>query len=294
MSSQQWSVVGRASLSPDELAAARQLIATCDAQDGLRLKMSVYPRPLEADAAPSVFLAYDGADLAGCWSVDYDGGPEAEMCGAVLPAYRRRGIGRALFDAAHASLRQRGASSILLICEDGSAAGRAFVSAVHGAPRHKELHMERPADEPLPSLPSLPARPEVEVRPATRADAEALVRVMTRAFGDHEAGVRRRVNGEVDDPILPYLLISANGETVGSLKPYDLGGTVGIYAVGVLPEQQGHGYGKRLMLGALAWLAPRFPGKPFVLEVDPDNAQAIAVYERTGFVLTTTYGYYAA
>jgi ribosomal protein S18 acetylase RimI-like enzyme len=47
------------------------------------------------------------------------------------------------------------------------------------------------------------------------------------------------------------------------------------------------------MLGAMAWLRARFPDKPFVLEVEPENAAARAVYTATGFTVTTVYGYYA-
>lgn len=289
MSGEQWEVLSRASLSPEEAAAVRQMLASCDTHDGIRLKISIYAASATPDAAPTMFLVYDRAKLVGCWSVDYDGGHEAETCGAVLPEYRHRGIGRALFAAARESLRQRGASSVLLICEDASPTGLAFVAATGGRLKQKELHMERPADLPLPE-PSL--RAGEAVRPATRADVDALVRVMTRAFDDGEAGVRRRVEGEVDDPTMPYLAITAYGTILGSLKPYELSGTIGLYAVGVLPEQQGHGYGKRLMLAAMAWLRARFPDKPFVLEVEPENVAARSVYSATGFTVTTVYGYY--
>jgi ribosomal protein S18 acetylase RimI-like enzyme len=285
-----WPVLGRASLSPEEAEAVRDLVATCDAADGLRLKISLYATPAPPDTPPNMFLVYDGGALVGCWSVDYDGGREAETCGAVLPGLRRRGIGRALLGAARESVRARGAGSVLLICEDASASGRAFVEAQGGQPRHKELHMERPAGLLLPSLPGVRG---VSVRPGTRADVDALVRIMTAAFNDDEAAVRRRVLSEVDDPAMPYFVIAANGSVIGSLKPYELTGIIGMYAVGVLPEQQGMGYGKRLMVGAMAWLSARHPGVPFALEVDPDNASAITLYEHAGFAVKTVYGYYA-
>jgi ribosomal protein S18 acetylase RimI-like enzyme len=285
-----WKVLSRATLDPAEAGAVRQLIADCDARDGLRLKISVYARPSGPDAATTMFLVYDGTRLAGCWSLDHDGGHEAEICGAVLPEYRRHGIGGALFGAARDAVHRQGANTVLLICEDASTTGRAFVAAVHGSLRSKELHMERAGG---PVVPALPAIAGVEVRPGTHADVDALVRIMTLAFRDDEAGVRRRVMSEMDDPTMPYLLLSVEGEIVGSLKPYELSGTIGLYAVGVLPERQGHGYGKRLMLGAMEWLGARFPDKPFALEVDPNNAAAIAVYKGVGFDVTTVYGYYA-
>jgi ribosomal protein S18 acetylase RimI-like enzyme len=290
VTSQRWTVLSRASLGADEAAAVRQLVSICDDVDGLRLKISIYAAAADLSEEPSMYLVYDGVRLAGCCSVDYDGDRDAEICGAALPEYRRRGIGRALFTAAREDLRRRGASTVLLICEDGSVTGQAFVAAVHGVLRHKELHMERPAGLLLPTR--APAA-GVTVRPATRADLDALVPIMARAFGDDEAGVRRRVLSEVDDPTMPYLVVTAGGNLVGSLKPYELSGTIGLYAVAVLPERQGKGYGKWLMLGAMHWLSQRFPDKPFVLEVDPDNAPAQAVYTATGFVVTTVYGYYA-
>ena len=290
MTSRSWSVQARATLSTDELAAVRDLIATCDAHDGLRLKIALYALSGAQSAEPAIFLVYDGTRPVGCWSVDYEGGSEAETCGAVLPAYRRQGIGRALVGAACQALRARGAGSILLICEDASASGRAFVAAEGGQLRHKELHMECAAVAPRASE----SGDGGTVRPATRADVEALVRIMTAAFDDQEAPVRQRVLGEVDDPAMPYLVVTANGgEVIGCLKPYELTGTLGLYAVGVLPERQGQGYGKRLIRGAMAWLSARHPGAPFALEVDLDNAAAIHVYQQMGFSVTTVYGYYA-
>lgn len=60
------------------------------------------------------YLGWDGEDPTG-FVLARDLADEAEILSlAVLPAFRRRGIGRALLDAAFAEARRRGAGSVVL------------------------------------------------------------------------------------------------------------------------------------------------------------------------------------
>ena len=60
----------------------------------------------------------------------------------------------------------------------------------------------------------------------------------------------------------------------------------------MLPAYRGRGLGRAALVAALARL--RAAGIPRIgLEVETDNTPAFRLYEQTGFVTTTTYGYYA-
>jgi GNAT superfamily N-acetyltransferase len=80
-------------LSSETAAAARNLIARCNAEEGLDL-------PLHASSGPTgeTILAYSGEVLVGLAVAE--GTSESEICLCVDLAQRRRGVGRALLQAA--------------------------------------------------------------------------------------------------------------------------------------------------------------------------------------------------
>jgi len=127
---QTYMVVGVHQLTSEQAEQARALRDVCNSADGLDLKLAISASFATQAAEPYAFLStLDGA-LVGFCTLSGDDDPELELCGMVHPAYRRRGIGRALLDAALASARRRLATlRVLVICEDASLAGRAFVAS---------------------------------------------------------------------------------------------------------------------------------------------------------------------
>ena len=79
---------------------------------------------------------------------------------------------------------------------------------------------------------------------------------------------------------------------MGTLKLYDdLPGKVGIYAVAVAPSWRSRPRSLDDAPGA-GTRPPARSRASFGLEVDPNNARAVALYRGLGFAFTTTYGYY--
>jgi ribosomal protein S18 acetylase RimI-like enzyme len=281
-------------LGADELRAAQALRDVCDAQEGLTLKLRL--APAHAGAAPdgmpdepaATFLYYHKGALVGFAALD-GGGLEAELCGMVHPRHRRKGIGRALLAAAVAACRRDGVARLLLICEEASRSGRAFVAAIGGARDFDELHLER---EAVPGQSIQGARAaSLSVRPAGDEDIGALARVLVAAFGGQEERTRRRLVAELREPDARFYVAEAQGTVVASLKVYLGDGRAGIYAFGVLPEYRRRGYGRELLLRTCNLMAAE--GYPHIyLEVDTDNEPAKALYRSCGFHETTTYVYY--
>lgn len=273
-------------VSARQVGEIHDLTERCNALEGLDLKLGIPTNPQRDGAEPRAFLWYAGGALVGYCALDHWGGPEAEICGMVHPEYRHRGIGQALLAAALGACGPRGITRLLIVCENASSSGRAFVAA-SGAPlASTELHMERDAG-PI----AAPSDPALVIRVAAPADTDAVVRVIATAFGDDETQVYRRVTGEMSDASQPFYLALQDGQPAGALKVYHMGDETGIYAFGVLPEYQGRGLGKRILAHMVDLL--RGTTTRFALEVDPDNAPAIATYRACGFEITTTYGYYA-
>ena len=115
------------------------LVATCKRHEpGLDL-----PLYLPARSAPgetSLLCPYDDDVLVG--AANLMPGDDVEVVGAVHPAHQRVGIGHALLNAVVHECRHRGASNLILVCEEATPSGKAFAHAVGGVYRFSEHRME--------------------------------------------------------------------------------------------------------------------------------------------------------
>lgn len=274
-------------VSRSDLAAISALASLCNERDGLDLKISPAARSVESVWTHD-FAYFDDGDLIGYCSLD--GELEVELCGMVHPDHRRRGIGRALLAAARSECARRGARELLLICEQRSLAGLSFVAGIPGVFSFAEHEMDRriSADAPLAATVPLEG---LRLDLATTDDLDTIAAVTSAAFGDPADDVKRRIEDDLRHDPGSVFVVHLRSETVGTLKLYSLPEKIGIYAVAVAPSHQRRGIGVWMMLAAMERARQRGHTR-FGLEVDPDNAPAIALYRSLGFALTTTYGYY--
>ncbi len=281
-------ITGAASLTPAELAQARELKRACDAADGLDLKLGWGEG---SGAAPTVFLAHAGDRLVGYCSLDGDG-TVAEICGMVAPGWRRRGIGARLFETARASFRSAGGDQLFAICEDASASGRAFIGHLSGQRAFTEHRMELragapPADDDALTIRLLMPGDEEAFLIAARITAAGFERPLEQTVEHMRADLEQSAERQ-----RLYLALAHDGP-VGVFKLYaeESDASVGIYGFAVDPARQRQGWGRRMLARACA-LAREQGASRVTLEVDSANERAIALYTSSGFVTTTTYGYY--
>jgi mycothiol synthase len=280
-------LIASSTLSEAELRQIRTLRDVCNAREGLRLKLNLLPG--DASQPPSRFLYFDRGTLVGYAALD-GGGFEAELCGMVHPMHRRHGIGRELLEAARAACRRDGVERLLLICEEASRSGQAFVATLAATREFAELHQE------MATQPGLaPQTPRLIVRQAGDDDADAIAHVVAAAFGGDEQRVRARLTAEMAEPTSRFYVGELGGQVIGSLKVYldgNDGKSAGIYAFGILPAHRQHGYGRELLTATVDQLRREGFGHVY-LEVDADNEPAQRLYRSVGFSLTTIYVYYA-
>jgi putative acetyltransferase len=133
----------------------------------------------------------------------------------------------------------------------------------------------------------------MRARPATADDAEAYARVVAEVAEEGrwiateppvdvaQRAARVREWTERDDGLL--VLEDDDGTIVGCLGLHRHGPR-GVASLGmcIVADARGRGGGRLLMDAALEWLANSDMHK-VELEVWPDNARAIALYERYGF-----------
>lgn len=138
----------------------------------------------------------------------------------------------------------------------------------------------------------------MRVRPATDDDAEAFAAVIAavaeegRWIGTEPPvdvaarAARTREWTDRGDGI--FVLEDDEGRVVGNLGMHETHAK-GVFSLGtaILADHRGRGGGHLLMQAALQWLAGTDAHK-VELEVWPDNARAIALYERYGFEVEGT------
>ena len=133
-----------------------------------------------------------------------------------------------------------------------------------------------------PKLRSAGKRPTApfQIRPARRADAEALARIEQASFADPW--------GERDfatclERGLPCFVAEARGHVEGYVIANQAADEAEILNLGVLPERRRHGIGRALVTALLAALAIR-GAKAVFLEVRASNQAAQALYREFRFL----------
>ncbi len=291
-----WSPVACHALSAETAQMVMQLRDRCNSEGGLYLKIGI-PAAESPEAAhserPSAFLAYDGNSLAGYCSVE---GNErsVEICGMVAPEQRRRGIGTALLAKAQASCAAAGIDDILLICEEASAAGKAFMAARGGPWQFAELRMELRDFRAMRH--GLGRESGLVLRRAQAEEIGTLAYIKAMVFDSEPelAAIRADIEEEFPNPQARFYIAElGSAGPVSSLKLYLVENHASIYAFGVLPQYRRRG----LAWKTLALLTQQLQAEGISLiglEVESTNMPALALYQACGFSPVTTYGYYHA
>jgi GNAT superfamily N-acetyltransferase len=280
-------VVRRQGLTGSEPERVRDLLALCNRHEGLDLAVNLASAGEFPGVTIEQFLYYQAGVPVGFWSIDPANEPET--CGMVHPAHRRRGIGRALLEAARAACREKGIPRWLLVCEEASRSGKAFVNTLGARHRGGEYRMELDVAA-IPELP--PVRDALSVTPAAAEDVEAVVRVRAaRGWSGTEEESRQRITREMEGGRHRIYLGRLNGEPIGTLTLAGHGDSVYLIAFRMLPEHRGKGYGRQMLMDAVRRLLAE-KWERLLIEVATDNPVAHGLYRSCGFRERTCYGFY--
>ncbi len=222
-------------------------------------------------------LAFDGA--AAVYSAS-----EAEL--VVEPSERGKGIGTRLFEA----VLERGDPGMKIWAHGDHPAARALAASHGFEPVRRLLQLRAPVPDGRAAAASSTGGSAAVASTGFRpgVDEEAWIAVNARAFASHpeQGSVTRADLDELTaepwfDPD-DFLLLRDTGVLVGFcwLKLED--GVGEFYVVGVDPERQGKGLGRRLMDAGFARLAARGI-RTAALYVESDNVPALALYHSLGF-----------
>lgn len=287
-------IITKKFLSIDDISSIQRLAAICERYEHTRLRINWSMLQTRPGDFPLDFLYYDDGKIVGYIALDDLGIETKELFGMVHPAHRRRGIFQSLFQSALDVCRLQGVKHLMLVCEQASPSGQAFIKSVGAAYDFSEHEMVLAKFSPRGQFDD-----HLSVRVAGEEDINALVFVQSAAFDDPEPVVHQRVARYIADPSARYFLALFGESSVGCKEPVgslrlELGNEIAIYAFGIHPSYRGLGYGRQMLEEAIYQLrADRNTSqKAIVLDVETDNIHALSLYHSCGFHIRATYDYY--
>ncbi len=279
-------LVAKPSLDSADTVQLHELAAACTKADGLEVKLNW---SMIADRAPgriNDLCFYDNGALVGYMPLD-DFGGSYEITGVVAPAHRRRGIFRAMYEAAVRELRGRGASELLLVNYRASASGCAVVARL-GIPYHESEYCMEAAAEDIPPPPTT----ALTLERVTPENVETLSHMLKLTFDDSRWSEVAALLHELASENKRYFLARLDGEAVGQIGVIVTSDRVYIRAVGIAPQLRHRGYGRQLLAATIA-MHLREGARSFELDVATDNPAALSIYTGCGFHETNVYDYYS-
>jgi ribosomal protein S18 acetylase RimI-like enzyme len=279
-------LVKQQGLSKARIAEVEQLALLCNRYEHLDMKLSwdiLNSRPSDET---NDFFYYDNGLLAGYLALFSFSDNEGELSGMVHPAYRCQGIFGQLAAAARAECQRRNISNLMLIVEQASQSGMAFIKRLMLALHHAEYKMVL---EILRAAPR--ANPYLQLRPAVPADGAMLAHITAHAFNMSEHEVDWYTENVIKRSDRQYYLSLLNGICIGKIEViFDTYEAI-ICGFGVLPEYQGYGYGRQILTRTVQEILAKGPYK-ISLEVEIGNEHALSLYKACGFEVTSCYLYY--
>ena len=273
-------------LTPVDYAEASVLLARCNQNEGLDLPLNLATEGAPDAGEVSQFIYRERGKLLGCLTIE--GSREVEITLGVDPAHRRRGIARRLLDAARAESADQGRSTWILVVDEAAASGRAFVRAVGGSYKSSEYRLELARDRvPAPRDWDAPVR----LRQAGPGDADLLARLVAESFGNNVLETIRWVHRDLAKPNHRFDIASLDGIPIGQIRTNFYGEVIYLTAFGVVPGYRGLGFGRQILEATVRRLIAE--DWPLIrIEVATNNANALGLYQSSGFNLKTEYGYY--
>jgi len=269
-------------LTPAELEAVADLEARVVAVDGGRLKLEWNTLRGRPGTAVEDLVWWEGDRLIGFCGLYAFGPPTIEVVGMVDPAWRRRGIGTALLDAAVDVVHDRGLGPILVVVPGPSAGGHALATrrgATHAHAEHA-LVLHGPPGHSVTD-------PDITLRVAAADDAPEVARLLAAGFGHAPDDLFARLMVDTGRT----LLIERAGHAVGTVRITHDAEVGGVYGFAVDPAHQGQGIGRDVLARVCRQLRDE-GARRVQLEVTVDNDRALDLYRSLGFTRTQTEDYY--
>ncbi len=264
-------------LTEADLGEVGKLASTCNQYEELD-----YLRP---NPQMQAILCHENRQLVEFLNLQH-GVREVELYLIVHPEKRRQGIATTLLQTAKEQCRKLGIQKCLLVSQESSKSGKAFIESTGSAYQFSEYRMKL-EDHP----PKQVVDHAVTLQQAGFEDRRVLASIAAECFGDSEQAQLERYTQDLPKATHRFYIGALDNRPIGSIGIFAVDARAYIVAFGVLPEHRRRGYGRQMLTRIVQMLLEE-GAREILIEVVTSNRNALTLYRTCGFREQTEYGYY--
>ena len=271
-----------------QIHPVRELERLCQQSDELKGSLFLDPSLNFSPDVPCLLTLHEGDTLAGAMTFFAPTQEEAEIVGLTHPAYRRRGVFRALLAAAAQRAQLLQIPDFLLVCEPQSKDGTAALASFPLQLDHTEYALRY---DPAQTDARLTIPEGLTLEHATEADLPELAIISAESFSEEPERAMHFMELALVSKTRRQCIARLHGVPValGALGIED--GEATLFGLGVRSDLQNHGIGRGLV--ALLLREAQTAGiEDILIEVDSTNARAHHLYQSCGFRAQASYDYF--
>ena len=273
-------------LSAQEVAYFDQIIDACNSCDGSEYQFDSTD-DFTVRGNPNYFLLFEQAKPVAAVYLFTPGTDEAEVHAFTLPSFRRKGYITCLLESVRKELKRRGTPSILYVCDSRSCSGTAYLEKQGLTIEFSEYAMTW-----VPPL-NPPAGTDINLRRASQRDAGELALLQHRAWYEEIDHAEQMVTSFLASPKRDlYAAVTPDDTVVGMIGRYREEGRNYLHGFTMAEEVRGRGWGRQALTRMVELCYAEDPSRPIDLEVETQNAGALALYESCGFHVRSRFDYY--
>lgn len=275
-------------LDEDLTKDIKELIAACNMHDGFKGMLSLDTSFNFNQEMNCIFVMYDGSRLVSALTLFAPGSEEAEVTAMTLPEYRGRGCFDSLVQRAETELVRHAVPDILFVCEERAAAGKAAMAGLKAMYEFTEYTMKynHSMDKAIREYDY-----RMKLQEAGMQDIPSLIEIGMSAFNDSYEGAQSMALAALNSPNRQVFLGEVDGLHVAMGVAAAGEESTCIHGLGVMPEQQGKGFGKEMLYAIIKRLLEQ-DVREISLEVNSENDIALRLYTSSGFEVQNAWEYY--
>ncbi|MFG6116193.1 GNAT family N-acetyltransferase [Halobacillus sp. MO56] len=278
-------ITSHTQVEPQLAKEIRALESKLKAHDGIDSEMYIADNLNFDTNLPWVFTMHKDNELIAAVVAFIPSKKEVELMAVTHPDYRRKGYFSMLENRLCEAWEKHKIPSLLYVLNEDSETGKAVAHRRGASYQYTEYQMELRGQNDREDIGKL------EIVKAKEDQVDTLANIQERAFGLPGEDARTFISAALKKSHHHMYLSFYQGSPVGMGAIAVDEEASSIYGVCMLPEHQGFGYGKEMMLHLIKE-AKRQSNQKVTLEVDSKNERAYQLYRKLGFIATKSTGYY--